>query len=312
MSILLNIFSSEEATTVVNIIVIFLFFVFILYSIKFLIEKFRPETFENSFSKNIETSSTYQNVFAFTSVVLASTLFELFTDGKYRMIWIVIIISITTILFHVLYEKISNTNFAIKKYLQYDEHLNIIGKIMNCKGYHLILNASELEKIENRSEDIYVFTEDLITDIPEEYITDFGYKSENIGLFSKIVSANIPKQKKYTYFLKENSNNRQYVKDYYNYHFASDKNKEYSNNINFYFVKESEFTFFTELYLYKDDEMHDLAFEWLPAIGEINNADKQFYLELSSEQVENINEIIIELKDPTKKYTYNDYKKEAR
>ena len=100
MSILLNIFSSEEATTVVNIIVIFLFFVFILYSIKFLIEKFRPETFENSFSKNIETSSTYQNVFAFTSVVLASTLFELFTDGKYRMIWIVIIISITTILFH--------------------------------------------------------------------------------------------------------------------------------------------------------------------------------------------------------------------
>lgn len=289
-------------------IVIFSFLVFIAYTIKFLLEKFKPETLENSFARNIQTSSTYQNIFAFTSVVLASSLFELFTDGKYRMIWVILIISILTILFHILYDKISNTNFAIKKYLQYDEHIKIVDKIMSCKGYHLILNASKLEKIEDRSEEIYVFTEDLITDIPEEYVRNFNSDSENIGLFADIVSSNIPNGKKYTYFLKDNKINREYVKVYYSYHFTSKSNQKYSQNINFYFVKESEYTFFTELYLYKDNELHDLAFEWLPAIGEVNNIDKQFYLELSSQQVENINEIIIELKDPTMKYSYNDYK----
>lgn len=227
------------------------------------------------------------------------------------MIWVVLIISITTILFHVLYDKISNTNFAIKKYLQYDEHLNIIDKIMSCKGFHLILKASELEKIENQSEEIYVFTENLITDIPKEKINNIEKNSENIGLFAQIVSTNIPKGKKYTYFLKDNKKNREYVKEYYAYHFSSEENKMYSKNIIFYFVKESEFTFFTELYLYKDDIVHDKAFEWLPSIGEINDADKQFYLELSSEQVENINEIIIELKNPIMKFTYNDYEEIA-
>ncbi len=225
------------------------------------------------------------------------------------MIWIVFIISITTIFFHVLYDKISNTNFAKKRYLQYDEHLNIIDKIMNCKGYQLILKASELEKIENQSEEIFIFTENLITDIPSESITELEENAENVGLFSKIVSDNIPNKKKYTYFLKGNNMNREYAKDFYRYHFSLSKNNEaYSQNINFYFVKESEFTFFTELYLYKDDVAHDMAFEWLPSLGEINNADKQFYLELSSEQVENINEIIIELKNTSEIFNYKDYK----
>jgi len=223
------------------------------------------------------------------------------------MIWIVVIISITTIFFHILYDKISNTNFTKKRYLQYDEHLNIIDKIMNCKGYHLILKASELGKIENQSEEIFVFTENLITDIPKENISQIEGNSENIGLFAKIVSTNIPKGKKYTYFLKDNNKNREYVKEYYAYHFSLETNKEYTKNVVFYFVKESEFTFFTELYLYKDDIAHDMAFEWLPSIGEINNTDKQFYLELSSEQVENINEIIIELKNPAMRFNYNDY-----
>lgn len=228
------------------------------------------------------------------------------------MIWIVVIISVTTMFFHVLYDKISNTNFAKKRYLQYDEHLNIVDKIMNCKGYQLILKASELEKIENQSEEIFIFTENLITDIPRESITNLEGKAENIGLFANIVSDNIPNKKKYTYFLKDNDNNREYVKDYYAYHFSLSKSNEtYSQNINFYFVKESEFTFFTELYLYKDSVAHDMAFEWLPSLGEINNADKQFYLELSSVQVENINEIIIELKNPTMRFNYNDYKEIA-
>jgi len=227
------------------------------------------------------------------------------------MIWVVLIISIITILFHILYDKISNTNFAIKKYLQYDEYLNIIDKIMNCKGYHLILKASELEKIENQSEEIYVFTENLITDIPKENINNIEQNLENIGLFAQIVSTNISQGKRYTYFLKDNNKNRDYSKEYYAYHFSSEENRKYSKNVIFYFVKESEFTFFTELYLYKDDIVHDKAFEWLPSIGEINDADKQFYLELSSEQVENINEIIIELKNPEMKFTYNDYKEIA-
>lgn len=227
------------------------------------------------------------------------------------MIWIVIIISITTMFFHVLYDKISNTNFAIKKYLQYDEHLNIIDKVMNCKGYQLILKASDIEKIENHSKEIYIFTEDLITDINEKHIRILDDNLENIGLFAAIVASNIPKGKSYTYFLKDNDKNREYAIDYYSYHFSLDHTKEYSKNINFYFIKEIEYTFFTELYLYKDDKVNDMAFEWLPSIGEAGKADKQFYLKLGSEQVENINEIIIELKDTAIKFTYTDYKELA-
>lgn len=305
-----SLFSSEEATTAVNIIVILAFFTFVIYILLFILKKLKPETIEDSFTKNINTSSAYQNIFAFTSVVLASTLFELFTDGKYRMIWVILIISITTIVFHILYEKISKTNEARKHYSEYNEHLILIEKIMQCKGYNLILNASKLEEIENLSEEIYVFTENLTTDIPKEKINNIDSSWENIGLFSDIVETNIPNNKKYTYFLKNTLENKQHVKEYYSHHFASAENLKYINNINFYLVDVTDFTFFTELYLYKDDEIQDKAFEWLPALGEINKADKQFYLELSSEQVQHINEIIIELKTTCLLYSYSDFKKD--
>ena len=305
--IILKIFSSEEATTAVNIIVIFAFVVFLVYIFKLILSKFQPDVQEKDFFKQIETSSSYQNVFAFSSVVLASTLFELFTDEKYRMIWVVLVISVTTILFHLLYEKIVNTNFAIDKYEQYNTNMKIIDKIMDCKGYSLILNTSEIEKIENDAREMYIFTEDLTTDIPIECVKKLLSDGENIGLYTDLVSQNIPKGKHYTYFLKDNSQNRLYVKEYFNYHFSDKKTHKHTSNINFYFVKESGFTFFTEIYFYKNNNKPDLAFEWLPAIGETNNINKQFYLKLDSEQVENINEIIIELSNPQMRYTYRDY-----
>jgi len=308
---LFTIFSSEEATTAVNIIVILAFFAFLIYIILFILKKLKPEVIEDSFTKNLNTSSAYQNIFAFTSVVLASTLFELFTDAKYRMIWVVVIISITTIVFHILYDKISKTNDSKKIYTEYDEHLTLIEKIMQCKGYNLILNASKLETIENKSEEIYLFTENLITDIPKEKIKNVHSSWENIGLFSDIVKTNIPNNKKYTYFLKNTIENIEHIKEYYSYHFVLEENLKYTKNINFYLVDIIDFTFFTELYLYKDDEIQDKAFEWLPALGEVNKSDKQFYLELSSEQVQHINEIIIELKTTCELYNYDKFKKEV-
>ena len=233
-------------------------------------------------------------------------MYELFTGEKYRMIWIVFIISVTTIVFHLLYEKIVNTNFAIDKYNQYNSNMKIIDKIMDCKGYSLILNVLEIEKIENSSKSIYIFTEDLITDIPIECVASPN-DSENIGLYTNLVAQNITKGKCYTYFLKDNEQNRIYVKEYFKHHFLEKSTHKYSDNITFYFVKESEFTFFTEIYFYKNNNEVDLAFEWLPAIGEVNNINKQFYLKLDSEQVENINEIIIELSNPQMKYRYSDY-----
>lgn len=280
---------------------------FLVYIIKVVLKKFQPQVVDESFTKKIETSSSYQNIFAFTSVVLASTLFELFTDEKYRMIWVVLVISVTTILFHLLYEKISNTNFAVDKYEQYNTNMKIIDKIMDCKGYNLILNALEIEKIENSAREMYIFTEDLITDIPKTCVLESQTESENISLYLDLVTQNILKGKKYTYFLKDNPQNRIYVKEYFKHHFFSKNTHKYVDNINFYFVKESEFTFFTEIYFYKNKNEADLAFEWLPAIGETNNINKQFYLKLDSEQVENINEIIIELKNPDMRYRYHDY-----
>jgi len=307
---LFNIFNSDEATLAVNIIVILSFIGFLIYFLFFILKKLKPEVVEKGFIKNLETSSATQNIIAFSSVVLASTLFELFTDGKYRMIWVVLIISITTIVFHIIYDKISKTNVSTKRYKEYDEHLTLLEKIMHCKGYHLILNAIKLEVIEDRSSDIYVFTENLTTDIPKDKILNINDSLENIGLFSNIVAQNIPNNKRYTYILKDNRDNREHIEEYYNYHFENKKNLDYRKNVNFYLIDELDFTFFTELYLYKDDNYNDMAFEWLPALGEINNPDKQFYLELSSHQVENINEIIIELKTTGIYYNYESYKKD--
>ncbi len=305
-----SVFSSNEATLIVNIIVILAFIGFLIYLILFVLKKLKPEVIENGFIKNLETSSATQNIIAFSSVVLASTLFELFTDGKYRMIWVILIISITTIVFHIIYEKISKTDISNQRYNEYDEHLTLIEKIMHCKGYHLILNASKLEAIEDRSDEIYVFTEDLTTDIPKNKIKNVQKPIENPGLFSSLVARGIPNKKIYTYFLKDTSENKKRIHEYYDYHFADTKNLAFRENINFYLIDEIDFTFFTELYLYKDDNYPDMAFEWLSTLGEKNNPNKQFYLELSSKQVENINEIIIELKTTGIYYNYESYKKD--
>jgi len=303
---------SDAAILAVNIFALLVFIGILIYAVVKISHRLKPELIEASFTRKIKTSSAYQNVFAFTTVVLASTLFELFTDGKYRMIWIIFIISIVTIFFQFIYEKVANTNRSIDEYRQYDEHLKLIEQIMQCKGYHLILKALELEKIEETAEEVYVFTEDLTTDIPAEEIRVLDSTLENIGLFASIVASNIPKGKKYTYFLKDDLNNREYIKDYFTYHMRDEQNLKYAKNIQFYLVKPSEFTFFTELYLYKDDVRKDMAFEWLPALGEINDANKQFYLELSSQQVQNINEIIIELKTTSCTYDYTAYTKDKR
>ena len=297
-----SIFSSEQATTAVNIIVIVAFLSAVIYLIVWITKKLKPEVIESSFTQKLETSTTSQNIFAFTTVVLASTLFELFNDSHYRMIWIVLIISVMTILFDYIYNKVSHTNNAIEEQLEYKANFTLIEKIMHCKGYDLILNASEIEEVENRSEEIYIFTENLTTDIPKKDLSSKTVDRDNMGLFADLVASNIPRGKKYTYFLKDTAANLEYIEDYYAYHFSSKETLKYRSNVEFYLVTPSDFTFFSELYFYKDDQLHDMAFEWLPALGEIGDSEKQFYLELSSAQVQNINEIIIELKSSYRLY----------
>ncbi len=299
-----SIFSSETATTAVNIIVILGFLLSVAYLFVWILRKIRPEVVDERFTKKLETSTSKQNIFAFASVVLASTLFDLFNDSNYKMIWIVIIISILTILFHFIYDKVAHTNEAIRHQHEYNTHLTLIEKIMQCKGYNLILNAVAIEKIENRSEEIYIFTENLTTDIPKDAISDLKDDHDNIGLFADLVQVNIPKGKKYTYFLKNNLENIAYIKDYYAYHLSSHNLRAYAKNIAFYLVEPQDFTFFSELYHYKDDLMHDMSFEWLPSLGELGDPDKQFYLELSSSQVQNINEIIVELKSSALRFKH--------
>jgi len=309
---LFTIFSSDQATLIVNIIVILTFLSFITYIIFRIVKKVQPDIIENSFIQAIDISSATQNIIAFSSVVLASTLFDLFADGKYRMIWVVLIISLTTIILHIIYNKIANTSLAQKRHTRLNTHFTLLEKVMSCKGYQLILNAAKLETIEDRSQEIYVFTENLTTDIPGEYIRNSIENSENIGLFSEIVALNIPQGKQYTYFLKNSKENIEHIHEFYHFHFMDKKNIDFRKNISFYLVESVDFTFFTEVYLYKDKQLHDMAFEWLPALGEVNNPDKQFYLELSSSQVQDLNEIIIEIRTTAVLYTYQTYLKDSK
>ena len=291
---MLNVFNSEFATVTVNLIVI----IGLLLFVYFVLSKFLPSISGEKLKEQIRTSTTSQNIFAFVSVVIASTFLDLFSDQKYHMLWIVLVISVLTILFNFLYEKVSNKNDEIEIKEKYSNGISLVEQIITCKGYRLIKNANDLEMVEEESDEIYIFSENLITDIKKDIVDD---KYENKGLFFDIVNQNIPKGKKYIYFLKDTQMNRKYYELYTKCHFDNE-NDIYKKNISFYFIPENEFYFFSEIYLYKDTNSSDMAFEWLPSIGEQGREDKQFYLQLSSEQVQNLNEIICELMISYKKY----------
>jgi len=299
---MLHFFNSKFATISVNIIVILAFLLFIY----FILKKYLPTISGEKLKDKIKTSTTSQNVFAFISVVVASTFLDLFSSGKFHMLWSVAVISILTILFNFLYEKVVNKNNELDKKEEYKRGLNLIEQIIGCKGYTLIKRADELKTIEDKADEIYIFTENLVTDIPHEYLDE---KLENSGLFADIVSENLPKGKKNIYFLKDTEENRSYQKKYNMYHFQGD-NAKYNMNASFYYIPENEFCFFSEIYLYKDTKTHDKSFEWIPSIGEKNNPDKQFYLELSSLQTQNINEIICELMVSCNKFQLSEIKNE--
>lgn len=291
-------FNSEFATVTVNLIVIIGLLLFIYFALR----KFLPSLKGAELKERLSTSTSSQNVFAFISVVVASTLLDLFTSEKFNMLWIVLIISILTIVFNVLYEKVKDKNNAIDSKEAYKTGLSLLEQIINCKGYSLIKNAKELTPIENNADEIYVFSENLLTDIGKECI-DEPY--ENKGLFANLVAENIPKGKRYIYLLKDTKENRKYFKLYEKYHFHQ-KNEKFKQNVAFYFIPESDFCFFSEIYLYKDIKKQDIAFEWIPSIGEKDNENKQFYLQLSAEQTQNLNEILCELMISYERYQYKD------
>lgn len=291
---MLNIVNSDFATVSVNLIVI----IGLLLFIYFVLRKFLPSITGEKFKEQIRTSTTSQNIFAFISVVIASTFLDLFSDQNYHMLWIVLVISVLTILFNFLYEKVSNKNDEIDSKEKYANGIALMEQIIDCKGYGLIKNTTNIEEIEEVSDEIYIFSENLITDIKKDSVND---DFENKGLFFDIVNQNIPKGKKYIYFLKDTNTNREYHELYTKCHFNND-NEVFKKNISFYFIPEDEFCFFSEIYLYKDTENSDMAFEWVPSLGEEGVEEKQFYLQLSSEQVQNLNEIICELMISHKKY----------
>lgn len=284
---MLEIFNSEFATVTVNLVVILALLLFIYFVLK----KYLPSLSGERLKDQLKTSTTSQNIFAFVSVVVASTFIDLFSNQKFHMLWIVVTISILTILFNYLYEKVVNKNSEIDTKEEYKRGLDLIEQIISCKGYGLIKDAEAIEEIEDKADEIYIFSENITTDIPQTYVDE---EFDNIGLFSGIVAQNIPNEKRYIYFLKDSKVNRKYHKVYCKHHFKGE-NSQFKKNVSFYLVPEDEFCFFSELYLYKDTKNHDTTFEWIPSIGEKNDPDKQFYLELSSEQTQNINEIICEL-----------------
>lgn len=299
---MLNIFNSDFVTVTVNLVVL----LGLLLAVYFGLRKFLPTVSGEKLKEQIKTSTTSQNIFAFVSVVVASTFIDLFSNQNFHMLWVVIVISILTIIFSFLYEKVAAKNDEIDSKEEYKKGLALLEQVIRCKGYGLIKNASEIEQIEDKADEIFIFSENLITDLGKDFIED---EYDNKGLFADIVSQTIPQGKKYIYFLKDSVKNREYYKLYYQYHFDG-KNEDYLSNISFYFIPETEYCFFSEIYLYKDQVSKDVAFEWIPSIGEKDNEQKQFYLELSSKQVQNLNELICELMISCKKYTLKEVQNE--
>ncbi len=294
-----EIFNSDFTTLAVNIIVSLGFLLFIFFMIKKLLSTFVVDNLKTK----IQTSTTSQNIFTFVSVVIASTFLDLFADKNFDMLWTVLVISILTIIFNFIYDKVRNKNDAIDNKQAYLQGLSLVEEVINLKGFSLIKSENNLAKIENDSIEIYIFTENLITDIPKEELEDINtFDHDNIGLFAQTVAKNIPTTK-YIYFLKNTEDNKKYKDKYDDHHFRG-KNAKFKSNVSFYFINEEDFCFYSELYLYKFKNEHndinkltkDKAFEWIPSIGKDNDGEnKQFYLELSSMQTQSINEIICEL-----------------
>lgn len=261
--------------------------------------------FKNKIETKIEefkNSNPVQGVAIFIGVVLATSGFEMFKDGKITIMYMVFTISFLTIVINTTLHAI----FYRKDRLIEEKHLNdklkLLNNIMSQNGFKQIINVKEVQKIEENSDTIVVFTENLETDYGEQQI------GSNKGLLSESVAKNLNDKKEYTYryFLKNNQNNKKAIKKYIEYMMNEKSVKNLKAKVEFFLIYPEDYHFFSEVYIYKQVEnkkaQEDIAVEWMPSLGKIGDADDQYYVKLASSQVLLLNEVIINLSSKYSKY----------
>lgn len=241
--------------------------------------------------KKIEENDLTKNIFVFVTVVLVGSVFETFKDKKIDVLYMVIVISIMTIVINGTLHAILYKKDKLKQIDENNKKLSLVSKIMDKNGFNQIINVNQLKEVEAAADIIIVFTEDLST--------DYGGKNEksNEGLMSSIVKNNLDLKKKYEYFLKNNEHNRNAVEDYYKYMNKEDKDLT-TGKVSFYFIEPEDYCFFSEVYIYKNKirTEPDSAVEWMPSLGKLGDPNDQYYVNLEGNQVLFLNEVILNLK----------------
>lgn len=188
--------------------------------------------------------------------------------------------------------------------------LEILDTMINSKGLDKIVDNTKVEKIEIDANEIHLILDNLHTDLSPDKKSNYSLddkKSEaKFGLFFDEVHKNINNGKKYVYYLKHTLTINKEINDFIESHNIKDTHKVPS----FILIPSDEFTFLSDIYLYKDTNNKPLnAFEWLESI-ELKHEDSSeqkdktlFYLQLEKKQLNHLNSI---LKNLIQKYGKND------
>ncbi len=136
--------------------------------------------------------------------------------------------------------------FRIGRKNEFEDRISDMKEFINAQHMGWIVNDKYIRALEFGSKKTWVFTRNLVNDLDET------------GEIFQAVKANLEIGNKYVYFIPDTPGSYDVIAKYNKVHkFSNDQ-------VLFYLIPESQYTFYTEVVAYNIDEDERIAIEWLP------------------------------------------------
>lgn len=187
------------------------------------------------------------------------------------------------------------------------DKLHLIENMLKMKGLDTIVTDKEIEEEEKKSEEIILILEDLYLDISPIFKDEFNTE-KNVGSYSPEVHTNIKNGKQYTYYLKYDNNTHTAIELHMKSHYNKLKENKQVKEPIFILIPSTEYSFFSDIYIYSDKDGRRVAYEYLPSLkredikDHMREEDKKstlYYLQFDPDQVQRLGHI---LSNTRKKY----------
>jgi hypothetical protein len=168
---------------------------------------------------------------------------------------------------------------------QLDDKLKVVQEMLETKGLQTIVTNDDIEKEEEKADEIKLIVENLNHDI-------------NNGKYFDEVHKNIKEGKQYTYYLKYDIDTHSQIEAHNNAHYEKIKERQNVKEPIFVLIPANEYSFFSDIYIYYGRNgskyLSKKAFELLPNLTRFDAYGEEtlFYLEFSKEQTDKLNNIL--------------------